>query len=76
MNLGILYKNNRIVNHRSLFKVLINPICRGFGFCFGTILKNNKLYGYQIIKQSPIKIKWNFNNHNEFDKIIKKRTII
>jgi len=76
MNLGILYKDNKIINHRSLFKVLMNPICRYFGFCFGTIYKNNKLFGYKIIKQKRTKIKWDFSNHNQFDYIEKRRMII
>lgn len=77
LNLGIVYKDNMIVNHRSLIKVLINPILRYYGFCIATNCENNKLKGIKIIKQQKsIKIKWDFNNFNEHDFIIKKRIFI
>lgn len=77
MKLGILYKNGQLVNHRSLLKVLINPILRYFGFCIGTVYKNEKLCGIRLIKQEGTnKIEWDFDNHNDFDYIIKKRRII
>jgi hypothetical protein len=76
LKLGILYKDKKIVNHRSLLKVLFNPILRYFGYCIATKLINNKLGSILIIKQEKVKnIKWNFNNHNDFDIIIKKRII-
>jgi hypothetical protein len=76
MKLGILYKDNKIVNHRSLLKVLINPILRYFGYCIGTEYENEKLGGLRLIKQKRTNnIEWNFNNHNEFDLIIKQRLI-
>jgi len=37
MNLGVIYKNGRIVSHRSLLKVLLNPILRRFGFQIATL---------------------------------------
>ena len=79
LKLGILYKNNKIVNHRSLLKVLVNPILRYFGYCIGTIynLSTNQLEGISIAKvDKSDEIKWDFNNHNEFDYIIKKRLLI
>jgi hypothetical protein len=77
IKLGILYKDNKIVNHRSLLKVLINPILRYFGLCIGTKIKNEKIGGIILFKQKRSKnIKWNLNNHNEFDLLIKKRLII
>jgi len=76
LNLGILYKNNKIVNHRSLLKVFINPILRYFGYYIATNCENNKLSNIKIIKQKRSKtIKWNFNSYNDFDKIVKKRII-
>ena len=79
LKLGILYKDNKIVNHRSLLKVLVNPILRYFGYCIGTIynLSTNQLEGISIAKvDKSDEIKWDFNNHNEFDYIIKKRLLI
>lgn len=76
MKLGILYKNGQIVNHRSLFKVLVNPVCRYFGFCFATTFKDNKPKGLEIISCDRESIKWSWNNHNDYDRIVKVRTII
>ena len=79
IKLGILYKNNKIVNHRSLLKVLLNPIMRYFGHCIGTIYDSSaeQLGGIRIVKaEKSNEIKWDFNNHNEYDVIIKKRLLI
>lgn len=79
LKLGILYKDNKIVNHRSLLKVLVNPILRYFGFCIGTLYDSSteELGGIRIVKRDKSsKIKWDFNNHNEYDTIIKKRLLI
>ena len=77
MKLGILYKGGKIVNHRSLLKVLINPILRYFGYCIGTKCFNGKLGNICIIRQKRNrKIVWDFSNHNEYDYIIKKRIFI
>jgi hypothetical protein len=77
LKLGILYKNNKIVNHRSLLKVLVNPILRYFGYCIGTKYENKQLGSICIAKVNKLnKIKWDFNNHNEYDIIVKKRILI
>jgi hypothetical protein len=77
--LGILYKDKKIVNHRSLLKVLVNPILRYFGYCIGTIYDSSteQLGGIRIAKVDKTnKIKWDFNSHNEYDAIIKKRLLV
>lgn len=75
LNLGILYKDGVIVNHRSILKVFFNPILRYFGVFIGTEYKDGKLGKIKIGRQVRLKnIKWNFR-HNDFDKIIKKRII-
>lgn len=77
MKLGILYKDGKIVNHRSLLKVLINPILRRFGYYIGTICENNKLKGLKLQKgQKTDKIKWDFKSYNEHDTVLKKRILI
>lgn len=76
MKLGILYKNGEVVNHRSLLKVVLNPIFRYFGFCLGTNYDNGKLGGYSLMKCPKRRIRWNFDDHNEFDKIEKKRWLV
>ena len=78
MKLGILYKDDRIINHRSFVKVLINPILRYFGYCIATLYDKDKeeIGGICIKKQERVKkIKWNFD-HNDYDIIIKKRLLI
>lgn len=76
LKLGILYKNGKIVNHRSLLKVIINPILRYFGYYIGTICIDDKLGWIKIQKGQKTKsIKYDFKC-NEYDTIIKKRTLI
>lgn len=77
MKLGVLYKNNEIVNHRSLLKVILNPIFRYFGVCLGTNYNNGQLGWYSFMKcQRQETIKWDMNNHNDFDHLEKKRWLI
>ena len=79
LKLGILYKDNKIVNHRSLLKVLLNPILRYFGFCIGTLYDSSteQLGGIRIAKvDRSNEIKWDFNNHNDYNIIIKKRLLV
>jgi hypothetical protein len=75
MKLGVIYKDGKIINHRSLLKVIFNPIFRYFGFCIGTNCKNNKLKGLEIIKNERKKIKWE-KYDSDYDYIIKKRRVI
>ena len=76
MKLGILYKDDEIVNHRSLFKVILNPILRYFGFCVGSKFDNGKFIGYILFKCKRTKyIKYTLET-NEYNKILKYRTII
>lgn len=75
MKLGIVYKDNKVINHRSLFKVLFNPIFRYFGFCFSTVVENNQLGNYQIIRCGKAKVEWDFKYHNDYDRIVKSRVI-
>jgi hypothetical protein len=77
LKLGILYKGTDIVNHRSLLKVLLNPVLRYFGFCIATKCNDNKLGKICLVKQLRAKkIKWDFNNCNDYDYILKKRLLI
>lgn len=81
--LGILYLNDSVVNHRSILKVLLNPILRIFGFCIATIYnpENDKLENIEIIEQKKeFNIFKNYKNSlftcNKFNKIIRKRILI
>lgn len=44
--LGILYYNDKVVNHRSILKILLNPLLRCFGFTIYTVFHNNNFYYY------------------------------
>lgn len=50
LKLGILYKDEKIVNHRSLSKVLLNPILRYFGYYIGSIFIDKKFIKYKICR--------------------------
>lgn len=75
LKLGILYKDGRIVNHRSLLKVFINPILRYFGCCIASICDKEKVIGIKIVKCKRQNIQYDFNSYNDYDIIIKERTI-
>lgn len=77
MKLGILYKDGKIVNHRSLLKVLINPILRKLGYYIGSVCENNEIKGIKLKSCKKVdKVKWDFKSYNDHDKIIKKRRFI
>lgn len=77
LDLGVLYKDGKVVNHRSLVKVLFNPILRYFGYQIATILNDNGSIGKPVISkcEKTNKIEYSLN-HNECDKIVKKRILI
>lgn len=77
MKLGILYKDDKVVNHRSLLKVLINPILRYFGYYIGSVCEDNQIKGMKLERGQKVnKIKWDFNSYNDHDSILKKRRIV
>jgi hypothetical protein len=74
MKLGILYKDGKIVNHRSLLKVLLNPILRRFGYYICSVYIDNTIKSIKLQKGQKVdKIKWNFKSYNDHDKVVKKR---
>lgn len=76
MILGIIYKNGEIINHRSLLKVVLNPILRFFGYEIGTPVYTDGCLGLPCIcKCSKKRIKWE-KYGDDYDKIVKKRRII
>jgi len=74
LKLGIIYKDGKIINHRSFIKVVFNPILRCFGYYIGS--KSNKdltnIIGMSIFKCDRCKLKYQKYNC-EYDFIIKKR---
>jgi hypothetical protein len=77
IKLGIVYKDNKIINHRSLLKVLLNPFLRCIGLYIGTRCEDNTLKGIKLNKCIKTKkIIWSFRYNVEYDVIIKKRIFI
>jgi len=79
LKLGIIYKDGKIINHRSLLKVLFNPILRKFGYCIGTPfdINKNKLNGYMSIFKCEKTSKIEYQKYDvENFVIVKKRMII
>jgi hypothetical protein len=77
LKLGIVYKDNKIINHRSLLKVLLNPFLRYIGLYIGTKCKDNTLKGIKLNKcVRTQKIIWSFIYNVEYDYIQKRRIII
>jgi hypothetical protein len=83
MYLGIIRcrTTNKIINHRSLFKVLFNPIFRMFGFSIGTPYSSekNKFIGlFEIRTHKPVSYKSSFIYPFDSNTMIleKKRIII
>lgn len=76
MKLGIVYYRGNVINHRSLLKVLFNPILRYFGYYIGTLYVNDELGGIKLNKcDRSSKIVWE-KYDCEYDYIVKKRTLI
>ena len=82
LNLGIIYKNNQVINHRSFLKILLNPIFRYFGFQIGTPYNHDTdKIGFMTIRKCEctkrmfFKNSWNYNMKEDL-KIIKKRRLI
>lgn len=74
--LGIVYRDNKVINHRSLFKIVFNPILRRlFNVAIGSIVDEDKIT-YSLIKQKPLKhSSWNYTWDDNM-KLIKKRRVI
>lgn len=47
---GILMKSDNVVNHRSLLKVLLNPILRCFGYQLGSYFLNGNFERYEFMR--------------------------
>ncbi len=76
INLGIIYKNGKIINHRSLLKVIMNPFLRLIGLQIATVSENNKLY-YSRLVRCPQKCQFNWTCLIEENVIVvKKRMFI
>jgi hypothetical protein len=55
LNLGLIYEDGKPVAHRTLLKILLNPILRKcFGIAIVSVIENDKFIKYRIIKQSTV----------------------
>ena len=58
MILGTIYKDGKVVNHRTLFKIILNPILRLFGFEIVSIFNGNDFVNYDIHKCKRTFVLW------------------
>lgn len=67
--LGLVYKDGKVINHRSLIKILLNPILRTlFEKAIGSIVEDNKFIKYRIINQTEPK-GFSFRYNGDYDYI-------
>lgn len=82
LKLGIIKKDGRVINHRSLLKVILNPVLRVFGRCIATYFDEfNRPHGLTLIKCKPKFNLWasyvdSMWYSRDYDQIIKRRRII
>jgi hypothetical protein len=72
--LGVVYKNGRIINHRSVLKVFCNPLLRLFGICIATKLNNGELGGVTV-RRSKVTIQTSILYNADYDYIMKERIL-
>ena len=71
--LGIVYKDRKVINHRSALKVFLNPFLRIFGFQIGTYFDNKRLKGIRLMKcPSQIRLTFSYDIESPY-RIVKKR---
>ncbi len=75
MKLGIVYKDGFVINHRSLVKVLFNPLLRYFGYHIASKFKDGIVGKPLLVKTDKQPIKWERYN-SDYDYILKKRIFI
>ncbi len=67
--LGIVFKEDKPISHRSLLKIFLNPLLRRiFGIAIASVIKDNQFIQYKIIKQREPK-EFNFNINFDYDYI-------
>lgn len=77
LNLGIIKKDGKIINHRSLVKVAINPILRMFGWQIANRLDTGIIVGLPVLLRCPkIKLIWSWNYDITDCEIERKRLLI
>jgi hypothetical protein len=70
--LGIVWKDDKIINHRSLIKILLNPFLRLVGLQIVSICNGKEIIRTVLMKCSRQRLKFSFND-DFLDCIIEKR---
>lgn len=53
---GLVFKDNKVISHRSILKIFLNPLLRRFfGIAIGSVIENNSFVRYKIIRQTEPK---------------------
>jgi hypothetical protein len=78
LNLGIIKKKDEIISHRSLIKVLFNPILRTFGCQIATPYDlETKVLGWLIFTKCPKrKLIWSWNYDVKDCEVERKRRFL
>jgi len=78
INLGIIRNGNRIIGHRSLLKVLVNPFLRVIGLQIATNLRNGQLGKPCLARctKRPFRSSWIYAMERRDYQIEKRRMIV
>jgi hypothetical protein len=62
INLGIVWKDGKVINHRSLLKVLFNPLLRCAGWQITSVFENDEFLHYCFSRCRPcLKSSWRYD---------------
>lgn len=63
LNLGIIWKDGNVINHRSLLKVVLNPFLRLTGFQIVSIFEENRFVKYSLTScpRCSFKSSWQYD---------------
>lgn len=68
--LGIVKKDGKVISHRNLIKIFINPLLRRlFKKAIASIIEDDKVIGYKLVSQE-YPITWCFKINFDYDEII------
>lgn len=78
LNLGVVKKDDNIINHRSLVKVCLNPLLRLFGLQIATSFDEEKqMLGLPVLTRCPRrKLIWSWSYDIEGCQLERKRLLI
>ena len=76
MALGLVYRNGRVVNHRSLLKIMVNPWLRLLGREIGSVVVEEKVKNLVWKKCEKQKLQFDFNFKGDYDFVLPHRRIL